>query len=412
MSEEIKRAGAVSDFQASASSVLCLRTETLKDVHDFVNCWDKIADLRREVGLEDDVLLNPLHFLAATGDTRQSCSVACWQGDALIGLMYATEHRIRGARTGYAVGGDYVGRGLLMCRAEFEAAVITASIRHMAAHGIHSIHLRLVPRETSTPVLPGIRIRCLDGLIPGDRMLLPEDFNGFLATLGRHTRRNVRNYMRKAERAGIRFVSSISQREYQAAVDRMNGEATYRLDAVRLARDERLLSLHSGAQRFGLRSADGQFVAVLCGFTQSNRFHLLTQLNDVHWESLSLSLVLRGHTVGHLIACGHTSLQFMGGASLSLGRFCIAQRYRSIFVDKTSGVAVAVKRLGSKAVELSTFAGKPVSEILRNICSGYLDDVQLVQRTALGHALLVFPEGDSVEEAELAAVARGAPANP
>ena len=291
-----------------------------------------------------------------------------------------------------------MGRGLLLCKAEYEAAVIAASIQHMAAHGIHSIHLRLIPRDASIPLLPGLNIRCLDGLVPGDRMLLAADFNEFLATLGRHTRRNVRNYMRKAERAGIRFVSSMTQREYQAAVDRMNGKAAFRLDAVRLERDERLLALHSGARRFGLRSADGHFVAVLCGFTQSNRFHLLTQLNDVHLEHLSLSLVLRGHTVAHLIECGHTSLQFMGGASLSLGRFCIPQRYRSIFADKTRGGAAAVKRLGCKAVELSTFVRRPVPETLRNICNGRLDEGQLVRRTALGHAALVFPVGESVDD--------------
>jgi hypothetical protein len=388
----------VSEFFQVSAPVVGLRTETLKDAHDFVRCWDKIDRLRREVGLEDDVLLSPLHFLTATGNTRRSCSVACWRGEALIGLMYATEHIIRGAKTGYVVGGDYVGRGLLLCKADYEAAVIAASIRHMAAHGIHSIHFRLVPRDASIPVLPGLRIRCLDGLVPGDRMLLAADFNEFLATLGGHTRRNVRNYMRKAERAGIRFVSSVTQPEYQAAVDRMNGKATFRLDAVRLERDERLLALHSGARRFGLRSAEGDFVAVLCGFTQSNRFHLLTQLNDVHLGTLSLSLVLRGHTVAHLIECGHTSLQFMGGASLSLGRFCIPQRYRSIFVDKTKGAAAAVKRLGCKAVELSNFVGRPVPETLRNICNGHLDDGQLTQRTALGYAPLVFPVAERVED--------------
>jgi hypothetical protein len=44
--------------------------------------------------------------------------------------------------------------------------------------------------------------------------------------------------------------------------------------------------------------------------------------HDVKLEQLSMSLVLRGLLIKHLIASGHTGLQFTGGTSLSLGRFC------------------------------------------------------------------------------------------
>jgi Acetyltransferase (GNAT) domain len=304
--------------------------------------------------------------------------------------MYATERYLRGMRTGYAIGGDFAGRGLLLCSPECENQVISACIKRLVSSGIHSLHLRLVPRDQGEFSVAGMKIKCLDGMIPGDRMPLPLSYDEFLSALGKHTRRNVRNFSRKTQQAGISFASSLTKEEYQSAVERLNADAVFRADPLRLARDERLLALHSGAQRFGLCSADGTPVAVLCGFTQDKRFHLLTQLNDVHLEHLSLSLVLRGQTVEHLIASGHTDLQFMGGTSLSFGRFCPPQQYRSIFADKRMGIATTVKRLVGEAVNLTERMGNTAPETLKLFCNGQLDDNKLILRTALGPAAVAF----------------------
>jgi hypothetical protein len=344
------------------------------------------------VGVEDDVLLNPLHFLAATDDSRRSSSVACWQGDRLIGLMYTTEHYVHGIRSGYAIGGDYSGRGLLLCRPEYEAAVVKSSIEEMVTHGIHSLHLRLLPRDDSKAVVTGMDMRYLDARIPGDRMALRSGFDEFLSTLGKHTRRNVRYYTRKAKAAGIKFVPFLTKEEYAAGVARLNEGTTFPAEPLWLARDERLLELHEGGQRLGLRGPDGNLVAELCGFSHGRRFHVLRQLNDARLERLSLSTVLRGYCVEHLIGSGHTELQFMGGTSLSFGRFCVPQVYRSIFVDKKKGVSAAAKRLSSKIVQLTALMGRPVPETLKLICNGHLEEWRLVERTALGPARVAFPE--------------------
>jgi hypothetical protein len=370
-----------------------IRTETLCDAAAFVQYMDKITALRTEVGVEDDVLLNPLHFLTATDDSRRSSSVACWQGDRLIGVMYTAERYVHGIRSGYAISGDYTGRGSLLCQPEHEAAVVKSSIEEMVGRGIHSLHLRLLPRDETKVVVAGMDMRYLDARIPGDRMALRSSFDEFLSRMGKHTRRNVRYYTRKAKAAGIEFVPFLTKAEYAAGVARLNEGTTFPAEPLWLARDERLLELHQGGQRFGLRGPDGNVVAELCGFTQGSRFHVLRQLNDANFERLSLSTVLRGFCVEHLIASGHTELQFMGGSSLSFGRFCVPQIYRSIFVDKREGVTAAAKRFGCKMVKLTALMGRPVPETLKVICNGHLEEWRLVERTALGPARIVFPEG-------------------
>ena len=367
-------------------------TRTLKDATAFVHLWDEIAALRESLGARPDVLLNPLHFLAATDDTRRSCSVACWRGTRLIGLLYATEHHLKGLRTGYAIGGDFSGRGLLLCAPQDENLVLRECMKRMVADGIHSIHLRFLPKDDSKFVLRGVGLKFLDALIPGDRMELHASFEEFLGSLGKHTRRNVRACTRKTEAVGIKFAPSLTKKEYDAAVERLNAETDFPAEALRLARDERVLELHGGGERLGLRNSDGKLVAVMCGFRLGERFHLLTQLNDTAYERLSLSLVLRGYAVEHMIDTGYRELQFMGGSSLTFGRFCQQETYRSIFVDKKIGVAALVKQLCGAAVRLISRTGRPVPETLAVLASGYLEEHQLSQRTALRPAAMVLQQ--------------------
>ena len=367
-------------------------TRMLRDARAFVQLWDEIAALRESLGVRHDVLLNPLHFLAATDDIRRSCSIACYRGTRLIGILYATEHYLKGLGTGYAIGGDFSGRGLLLCAPQEENLILREGMKRMIAEGIHSIHLRFLPKDDSRFALRGLGLKFLDALIPGDRMELQASFEEFLGTLGKHTRRNIRACTRKTEAAGIQFVSSLTTKEYDSAVERLNAKTDFPADPLRLARDERVLELHGGGERMGLRSPDGMLIAIMCGFRLGDRFHLLTQLNDTFYERLSLSLVLRGYAVEHMIDTGYRELQFMGGSSLTFGRFCKQETYRSIFVDKNVGLAALVKQICGTAVRLISRTGWPVPETLAVLASGYLEEHQLSQRTALKPAAMVLQQ--------------------
>ena len=360
-----------------------IRTEMLRGGQDFACYLDKIDGLRKELNCGDDVQLDPLHFLATLDDGWHSCAVACWDGDRLIAVVYAIEHFVHGLRTGYAFGGDYCGRGMLLCRPSHEVAVVQASIERIMAGGIHSLHLRYLPTDSSRPEMAGKKMMFIEGPIDGDRMRLLLSFDEFLGTLGKHTRRNVRSYMRKAHAEGIEFVPSLTKAEYQAGVERLNAESAFPVKQARLARDERLLALHHNSQRFGLRAADGQLVSVLSGFTRAGRFYLLMQHNDVRFNDLSLSMVLRGHCVQHLIGSGHTELQFMGGSSPMFSRYCVPQKYRSISIDRKTGATTIAKRVFSKVVELVGRNGRAIPDIVQTLCGGYLEERRLVERTAL-----------------------------
>jgi hypothetical protein len=371
-----------------------VRAEVLKDAATFAKHWIDIQSLRASLSVESDVLLNPVHFLAATDSTRRSCSVVVWRGDRLIGLMYATQHYLKGIATGYAIGGDYSGRGLLLCSAPEESLVLRESVRQMVSDGVHSLHLRFLPRDGKLAKVKGLKYKTFDAVIPGDLLQLQPDYEDFLSTLGKHTRRNIRACIRKTEQIGIAFVPSLSKEEYDCAVERLNSETDFPADPLKLARDERLLLLHDG-ERMGLRAEDGTIIAVMCGFRQGDRFHLMTQLNDSNYERLSLSLVLRAYVTKHLIENGLAYLHFMGGSSLSFGRYCQPENYRSIFIDRRAGLAAAAKALASRVVRVMQSFGKAVPESLAVICNGHLDDASLTERTVLRPAAMLLSQRDS-----------------
>lgn len=376
---------------ANSAAAFAVRCEILASARDFVRIWHPLAELRSSLECEWDVLSDPLYFLACTDRARRSCSVACWHGDELIGVLLATRQYICGIPTGYAISGDFSGRGSLLCRPERQSIVLNNAVRFLLGHGVHSLHVRVSPAVSFAASLEPLAAKQFEARIPGDSTLLPATYDGFLATLGKHTRRNVRYYSRRAAAAGMSFAPDISAAEYADAVARLNRSSRFPIGARQFARDERLLELHQ-VGRFALRDSCGEIVAALCGFSRRGRFHLLTQLNDSRLASFSLSLVLRGQTVEHLIATGHTELQFMGGTSLSLGRFCDPLPYRSIFVDLPGPVQNTAKWLASRLIDWLARHSRPIPEQLEHFCGSFLADERLIGRTALRPAAVVDRE--------------------
>ena len=199
----------------------------------------------------------------------------------------------------------------------------------------------------------------------------------------------------------MQFDPAVPEPEYTAAVRRLSEAAEFPIVARRLARDLRLMHLYQG-DRFALRDASGQIVAALCGFSSNNRFYLLSQVNDARLAPFSLSLVLRGLTVEHLIAQGHRELQFMGGTSLALGRFCDRLDYSGYFIDRPHWLLSPMKMMAARIVDLLARLRRRVPVELEMACGSYLAVDRLAAHTPLRPAAVVKHE-DSIRESKLPA---------
>jgi Acetyltransferase (GNAT) domain len=380
-------------FPSGSEHLQEIRTEQLRCAADFVRIWPSIAALRRSIDDDPDVSVDPLHFLATTDSSRPSRAIACWRGDCLIGILYARGHRLWGISLGYAVSGDLLGRGSLLCSREDERQVVHAAVECLMRSGVHSLQLRIASSVGEVAPFPGCNVRQFSGAVAGDRLPLSADYEVFLASLGKHTRRNIRYYTRRADVAGIAFVPEVSPEEYAAAVESLRDVAEFSSGLPSWQSFNPMLELHAG-KRFLLRDASGKSVAALCGFTRGRRFHLLAQWNDRRLPELSLSLVLRGYTIQHLIATHHTELGFVDGSSLSLGRFCTAIDYRAYFIDRRGWFRSSLKYVFSRLVDL-VLPGRVVSNTMGALLGSYLAEERLLRRTALRHPELSPDRGGS-----------------
>jgi hypothetical protein len=233
-------------------------------------------------------------------------------------------------------------------------------------------------------VFPDCHVQQFADRVPGDRLALPGTYDGFLSTLGKHTRRNIRYYTRRAIAAGIVFDAPASDDAYTAAIDRLNHVADFPDTALELQRAKRLLALHGGS-RFLLRDRSGEAIAALSGFSKEGRFYLFAQLNDGQLRNLSLSLVLRGWVIDHLIATGHTELQFMGSSSRGLGRFCAPLDHCTLFIDRRHSIMVPLKMLVSRAIELFASCGWYIPVVMERLSGSFLTQHRLAARTAIHH---------------------------
>lgn len=370
-----------------AFSQLQLRIALLTTASNLRKLGSEIDALRKRCGADEDISLDPEHFLAGTSRERRPCAVACWDEDVLVGLVYCTEHWERGWQTGYAVGGDFTGRGLLLCKAEHEPAILGAAVPCIVAHGVHSLHLRRVPQTTAPARFPGLVVKQRNAMITGDRMPLGSSYDDFLRSLGQHTRRNLRYYRRKASEAGIHFDPQVGPADFKLQLEELNVRSHFSAKTSHVERDDRLMALYGGGLRVALRGGDGRAVALLCGFRVAERFYVLTQWNDRSLGRLSLSNVLRGHLVEYLIQAGCRELVFVGGTSLSFGRFCAPQPFELLLLDREKGLPAFLKRLFAHFCRGCAHAGKPVPFSLEGLAGGFLGEERLIERTALGHSV-------------------------
>jgi hypothetical protein len=192
--------------------------------------------LIEEVVASPDATYTPEYFLSRIHSRALPRVVTCHDNGVLVGILYAYELPIGGVPTGYAFGGDQLGRGLLVCAQEREREILIASCDFLLRNGIHAMRLDWTPREPlGKDALPipesGQSLKIVgDPRAEGDWLQLPPDYEQFLAQLGSHTRRNLRYYRRKVEAAGFKYSGTLEPSEFREAMRSLNRLADYPME--------------------------------------------------------------------------------------------------------------------------------------------------------------------------------------
>lgn len=329
-----------------------------------------------------DTTYLPDYFLPRVSATRRPRVVVCYERGRLVGVVYTEELTFAGTPTGWIFGGDKMGRGLVLASPEREAEVIATACEYLLEQGAHA--LRLLWRSTGNEILPVLRLGrqrlqvwCRSEIRPqGDWLHIGSDYQAFLNGLGPRTRRNLRYYRRRAEEQGLHFIPELSLEAYEAAVMSLTSKADSDAIRERDERDRRFFAqfgdLSGKPVLAGLATADGRLVSVLSGVRAGNHLHLLSQFNDESLRGLSVSLVLRGYLIEHLIPQGFTSIHFVNGTTSPLGRFCDPVLMRTISVDSRRSAFHPVKLATARAARRWQRRGRRVPIGLRGLLGSYM----------------------------------------
>ena len=279
--------------------------------------------------------------------------VADAQGSAgvLLGAVLVHEYRALGIGTRIFATDDTSGRRTMVAppdrRMMFAKAAAEALLLGGARLAVVSFLETSPEKENGEPVrasshgrpwLMTTRRRLIRSHLP-----LASSMEATLATLGQHTRRNLRYYRRKAEaELGCVYFKEvvIGRAEFLA----FNRECTYAVTDERAAWRFASVAKVPGMRLHGIKDNQGRWLSILCARSYYDVVEIDWQMNRDGMPNFSLSTVLRSYFMEYEIAQG-TQKMFMEGGTPHPMRLSFAMHLvRDLAVANNRWAVPAVQR--------------------------------------------------------------------
>jgi hypothetical protein len=241
----------------------------------------------------------------------------------LQGAVLLHEYQVGGWATNVFATDDITGRRTVIAPSEIRCAVAEAACRVLLQSGAHLVLLSHEGDNEPNPKPTAARNGGPRCEMSARRRFLPrhlplaETMDETLATMGRHTRRNLRYYRRRLETDfGAQFVESVdiglqdflemNRESMHPVADEL---ATWRFD--RLARMPEMNCA-------GIRSRDGRWLSLVGCLRCQGTTEIVWQMNRAGMPRYSLSTAMRFYLLQHEIAIGVRKLEFEGGTPHSM----------------------------------------------------------------------------------------------
>jgi hypothetical protein len=267
--------------------------------------------------------------------------------DDVDGAVLIYEYRMMGRGTGVFATDDMAGGRTVIAPAAIRTEIAEIACRALVENGATVALVSLTgdadEMELSTPKSGALcRVATRRRLLP--RYLpLADSYEATLATLGKHTRRNLRYYRRIAEtKLGVEFVPTVvmGRTEFME----MNRTSTNPAEADMAAwRYESLL----GVERpvfCGLRAADGRWLSLLGGRRRTGVVDVDWQLNLAGMARYSLSTVMRAFLLEYEISQGTRQLVFEGGTPHPMRHSFVSVDVVDVIAERRSAAAWLLRR--------------------------------------------------------------------
>lgn len=290
-------------------------------------CLTEIRQLRRLCGQDDDLTTEPEYFIAAnTLKNRRCAAVLIRRDEELEACVLFYEHTCAGVGVGLFRGGDYIGESLVVApesrRLYFVHLAARALLKHWRVHGV-SLSIKSPVEDCIELMGPASHLRRFCGTEIQHKLPLGPTYEGLLGRLGPRTRRSLASKRQQLEKnTQVKFVSALEADQCLEVMLALETKSMpQRITEFYRAR-HRLLRLNSDFFSMGLRLPDGAWLSMLSGWRRNGVTYVDLQMNDMHYKRESLSAVMRAFMLEHEIGRKQELINFVGGSSLLLRRYC------------------------------------------------------------------------------------------
>jgi hypothetical protein len=231
-----------------------------------------------------------------------------------------------GVGLGLLEGGDPAGEGLVAAphafRVEYVYMAAQALLRCWRIHGV-SLHMSAYRHDCVDVMGPENRYRIFVGRDTPRKLPLESTYFGMLAAMGHRTRRSLAGKRRLLEEtAHVEFVPMLEPPQaLEAMLSLRSRVLPHRFVKFYRAR-YRLLRERPDFFCMGIRLPDGTWLSLLSGWRHDRVTYVDLQMNDRHFKKESLSAVMRAFMLEHEIGRQQRLIDFVGGTSLLLRRYC------------------------------------------------------------------------------------------
>ncbi len=287
----------------------------------------EIRQLRKRCGQQDDLTTDPEYFIAANTVANRRCAAVLIRRDReLEACVFFYEHTRFGIGLGLFRGGDYMGESLVAGPEAFRAHYVSlASEALLQIWHIHGVSITIKAAMANCIELmgpPSDSRRFLGGEVQ-HKLRLENSYEGMLARMGSGTRRSLAGKRRQLKKnSNVSFLPSLDPEQSLQAMLALKSQSMYPRAGRFFHARHQLLRAHGEFFSMGLRLPQGAWLSVLSGWRRNRVTYVDLQMNDMHYKKESISAVMRAFLLEHEIALAQESINFVGGSSLLLRRYC------------------------------------------------------------------------------------------
>jgi hypothetical protein len=320
---------------------------------DIASSLAEILQLRRRCGQEDDLTTDPEYFVAANTLADRRCAAVLIRRDReLEACVFFYEHTRLGVGLGLFRGGDYIGESLVAgpqaLHVQYVHLAVQALLKQWRIHGV-SITMKALAASCTDVMGPPSKFRRFSGTEIQHKLPLKSTYEEMLASMGPRTRRSLAGKRQQLEKSTqVKFIPVIEPEQSLEVMLGLEEKAMPQRISDFFHARYRLLRANPDFFSMGLRLPDGPWLSMVSGWRRKGVTYVDLQMNDMHYKKESLSAVMRAFLLEHEIARRQELINFVGGSSLLLRRYCEPlEANTDIFICKP-GLLARVFEWGAK----------------------------------------------------------------